>query len=115
MADFDRYLAACEDRHAQRIGHYDDEREARMTSESDAYAKMLNCPDYQRVAAGLPPRGCAYDDEGNIVDEYGRRASHPDYGFLGPSICHCPACQWTGDDNGAGICPECHEEVEAAS
>ena len=114
MANPDRWLAALEDRHAQRTGCHDDEREERMARENDAYCKMLNCPDYQRVMAGLPPRGYVYDDEGRpvAVDEYGRTEDHPDYGYLGESLSVCLACKWQGDPLGSEFCPECHEQLE---
>ncbi len=53
MADFDRYLAACEDREADR--RLSDEDQDRLSRREDAYVKMLNCPVYQRVVLqGLP-------------------------------------------------------------
>ena len=52
MADIDRYLAACEDRDAdRRLSDEDLDRQARREG---AYVKMLNCRDYQRMMGGLP-------------------------------------------------------------
>ena len=66
MADIDRYLAACEDRDAdRRLSDEDLDRQARREG---AYVKMLNCPDYQRMMGGLPPEGYAYSDEGELVE-----------------------------------------------
>ena len=62
----DRYLAACEDRDAdRRLSDEDQDRQARR---EDAYVKMLNCPDCQRMMGGLPPEGYAYNDEGELVE-----------------------------------------------
>ena len=72
MADYDRYLAACEDREADRIRRYDDEREARearMTRESDLYAKHAGDVDLLMEGinpdTGLPMQ---YSDEGELVE-----------------------------------------------
>jgi hypothetical protein len=66
MADFDRYLAACEDRDADR--RLSDEDQDRLSRREDAYVKMLNCPVYQRVMSGLSvdeddPELAADDDD----------------------------------------------------
>ena len=66
MPDFDRYLAACEDRDADR--RLSDEDLDRLSRREDAYVKMLNCPDCQRMMGGLPPEGYAYNDEGELVE-----------------------------------------------
>lgn len=75
MADYDRYLAACEDRHAARLLDREEEiyrctadDEAERARREDAYVKMLNCPDCQRMMGGLPPEGYAYNDEGELVE-----------------------------------------------
>lgn len=68
--DPDRYLAALEDRHAQRIGHYDDEREERMARENDLYAKYAH--DVDLLMAGINPdtgQLLKFDDEGRLLDE----------------------------------------------
>lgn len=67
MPDFDRYLAACEDREADR--RLSDEEQDRQARREDAYVKMLNSPEYQRVVLrGLPPDGYVYNDEGELVE-----------------------------------------------
>jgi hypothetical protein len=66
----DRYLAACEDRDADR--RLSDEDLDRQSRREDAYAKMLNCPVYQRVVLqGLPPEGYVYSDDGELVEAGG--------------------------------------------
>ena len=69
MADIDRYLAACEDRDADR--RLSDEDLDRLSRREDAYVKMLNCPECQRMMGGLPPEGHAYNDEGELVEAGG--------------------------------------------
>ena len=114
MADFDRYLAACEDRWARYF--FDrDESEDEATRQADREAAVWNNPAardaHNRIMAGLPPvDGAVYDDEGRMVflDEYGRHPDHPDHGYPGPSIDTCPHCQWTGDALADGYhCPKC--------
>ena len=48
--------------------YQEDEQDRRLAAKNDAYCRMLNCPDYQRMMAGLPPRGYVYDDEGRLVE-----------------------------------------------
>jgi hypothetical protein len=53
------------DRWLEREADRDQERQQR---EHDVYCAMLNDPTYQRAMNGLPPVGCAYDDEGRLVE-----------------------------------------------
>ena len=68
----DRYLAACEDRDAdRRLSDEDLDRQARR---EDAYVKMLNCPVYQRVVLqGLP-----MEDDPEMADDDDDRESRLD-------------------------------------
>jgi len=83
MADYDRYLAACEDRHAARLLDREEEiyrctadDEAERARREDAYVKMLNCPVYQRVVLqGLPMED---DDDPEMAEDDDARESRLD-------------------------------------
>jgi hypothetical protein len=66
----------------------------------DAYVKMLNDPTYHRAMNGLPPVGCAYDDEGRLVECTFCPAHEIRY-FCGTPICERCAKETTL------VCAEC--------
>ncbi len=91
MADFDRYLAACEDRDAdRRLSDEDMDRESRM---NDLYAKHAG--DVDKLMEGINPdtgRKMRFDDEGHQIQCAGCPDTDVRY-FHGVPLCKCCAAE----------------------